>query len=214
MSQWIRAEDLDKREYENLKNIARKTSPNFEKWLKGTEEFRKILLENKRNLNKKYREMLVQEHKIQIQNQPETMKQRIEILKQYPYVDKYFEDLNKYLTKWHTFIPFCEMIVSDEFKVFKFETSKKEPIVVLSGWYMAARDKSYHHIKALCILPKNHKLIANEFVKIVKETKATEVKVVNEDKIITYHEPIKGVILKNIDSTGSRSNYGLNISRI
>lgn len=210
-----KSEELDKKEYENIKAIALKTNgKDFKRWLEHMEEFRKIILKNNRNIKNKYRNMTFKEKNQKVRNQPETMKQRIETLKQYPYVDKYFEDLNKYLSNTHGHNDFCEMVVSDEFKVFSFETSKKELIVVISGWDTASRDNCYHHIKALCILPKNHKLTIHEFIKVEKETKASEVKVINENEIITYKNITKEMIIENINTIGNRPGYSLNISRI
>lgn len=210
-----KSEQQDKKEYENLKAMALKLNgKDYNKWLEHMEEFRKIINENNRNIKNKYRKMTLKERGEKVRNQPETMKQRIETLKQYPYVDKYFEDLNKYLSNAHSYDDFCEMVISDEFKVFSFETSKKESIVVISGWDIASRDNYYHHIKALCILPKNHKLTVHEFIRVEKETKASEVKVINENEIITYKQHVKGILTKEINKIGSRPGYSLNVSRI
>lgn len=204
------SEEQDKKEYEQMKEQIKKIQgKDAERYIKGMENFRDLVKKNKREINKKYQNMTLKERQEKIKQQPEVMKERIKILNQYPYINNYFEEFKKYLTNMHGYIPLCEMVISDEFKVFTIQTQKKQPIVVISGLSNTSRDSIYHHIKALCVMPKNHKLTLNEFIKVENGTKATEVKVINEDQMITYQ-----TYTKNINTTGRRSGYSLAISRI
>lgn len=212
-----RSEEQDRKEYERIKEIARKQmGTNANSWITRMEEFKKVILQHKRDIRKKYeskRTLSINEIKSNILKRKETMKQRIEVLKQYPYYERYEDELKRFLEDNHGYMDFCEMIVSDEFNIFKLNTNKQQSIVVISGWYNNNRNSDYHHIRALCILPKNHKLTLNEFIEIESKTKASEVKVINENEIITYSK-IGPEYIKNINVTGKRSGYSLNISRI
>ena len=212
----INGETQDRKDYERIKEIAQKQmGKDAEKWIEKMEEFKKIVLQNKRNINKKYREISPKERRNKMLKQKETMKQRIETLKQYPYFELYGSELERFLTDNHGYMEFCEMVITDEFNVFMFETMKKQPIVVISGWWNKS-DKlpEYHHIKAFCILPKNHKLTLNEFIKIEGKTKASEVKVINENEIIVYQKVCTDTYIKNINTIGKRPGYSLAVSRI
>ena len=212
-----RSEEQDRKEYEQIKEIAKKQmGTNADKWIERMENFKNVILRHNREIKKKYeskRIMSINEIKSNTLKRKEIIKQRIEILKQYPYYERYEDELKRYLTDNHGYIDFCEMIISDEFNIFKFNNKQQQPIVVISGWWKNSRNSDYHHIRALCILPKNHKLTLNEFIEIESKTKAPEVKVINENEIITYTK-IGPEYIKNINVIGKRSGYSLYISRI
>lgn len=202
--------ESDKRDFENLKREIKKIEgKNANKYFENMEKFRKLLLSNKREIVKKYLNMSFKEREEKRKQQPEVMKERIKILKQYPYLRKYFKEFEKYLNKEHGNNILCEMVVSDEFKVFTIETEDKRPIVVISGWYNNYNYKYYNHIKAFVIMPLFHKLTIREFIKIEQQTKATEVKVINEDETVIYEE-----FTKTVNVMGRSPGYSLAISKI
>lgn len=181
-----------------------------EKMTNQFEEIKKKINEEHKRIAEKYKKETMKQRRERINNKQNTMTQRLETLKNYPYFNYYKDELKRVFNVNYSFSDFCELVMSDEFAVDTIETQDKKQILIISGWATGYIKSDKNHIKALVILPKYYELTHHDFVKILSKTKAKEVKTINENKINQF-EKIGTTTIKTLNLIGYFPKYSLNI---